>query len=100
MGASYPPPPISLQDILIAIHRHMQKQISHADWAKLDRREEIAVGQAYTARCRAAQSITEHELAQGVKRVDFLLGSTKFVGLVRQLPSSDGWEVMKLHLRN
>jgi len=95
----YQIPPISLGDVLVAVHMHMQRQISHADWGKLTQKEMVSVGRAYTERCRvAAQGTAEHELAQGVKRVDFLLGRTKMVGLVRQQPV-DGWEIMKLRLK-
>lgn len=93
----YQPPPISLLDVLIAIHRAMHKRISHVDWAKLNTQEEIAVSRAYTKRCKAMPSTAEHELAQGVKRVDYLLGKTRMIGLVR-VGTSDGIETMKLHL--
>ncbi|RDB26895.1 hypothetical protein Hypma_005171 [Hypsizygus marmoreus] len=95
VGGSYTPPPISLADVLVAIHRAMHKKISHADWAKLDRHEEIAVSTAYTQRCKAVGSTAEHERAQGVKRVDFLLGRTRMRGLVR-VGRVEGWETMKL----
>jgi len=43
--------------------------------------------------------LNEHEKAQGVKRVDFLLGRTRMVGIVRS-GVEDGWEVMRLVLSN
>ena len=98
-GMMYQIPPIALGDVLVAIHMHLQRRITHADWAKLTHKEMVAVGRAYTERCRnAPQGTAEHELAQGVKRVDFLLGRTKMVGLVRQQPL-DGWEIMKLRVK-
>jgi hypothetical protein len=41
--------------------------------------------------------MNEREQAQGVKRVDYLLGKTRMVGLVGSR-MEDGWEVMKLIL--
>jgi len=92
------PPPISLQDVLIAVHRAMHKQIRHSDWAKLTNKQEIAISKAYTKRCRAVPSTAEYERAQGVKRVDYLLEQTRMVGLVRA-GMVDGWEVMRLVVR-
>ncbi|KAJ7434958.1 hypothetical protein FB451DRAFT_1310528 [Mycena latifolia] len=88
------PPPISLGDVLVALHRSLHERISHADWAALSAEDEQAVTKAFVQRCRAEavrsgvppahlrdREVTERN--QGVKRVDFLLGKTVFKGLVR-----------------
>ncbi|KAJ7077610.1 hypothetical protein C8R44DRAFT_863226 [Mycena epipterygia] len=87
-------PPISLGDVLVAMHRAMHMRITHADWATLASEDEQRVTRAFTQRCRAEAvrsgvppaQLRDREVAlrnQGVKRVDFLLGKTVFKGLVR-----------------
>ncbi|KAJ7464050.1 hypothetical protein FB451DRAFT_1370440 [Mycena latifolia] len=95
------PPPISLGDVLVALHRSLHERISHADWAALSAEDEQAVTKAFVQRCRAEavrsgvppahlrdREVTERN--QGVKRVDFLLGKTVFKGLVRAPGDPDG----------
>jgi hypothetical protein len=89
------PPPITLVDVLVAIHRSLHLRISHADWARLGSAQEMEVGKAYTRRCKAVGSMVDQERAQGVKRVDFLLTRTRMLGLVRG-GTVDGWDVMRL----
>jgi hypothetical protein len=88
-------PPITLGDVLIALHRSLNQKISHVDWARLTLSEETAVSRAYARRCRAAGSVEMLERSQGVRRVDFLLERVWFKGLIR---SGDGWEGMKMIL--
>jgi hypothetical protein len=90
-----PPPPISLSDVLVATHQSLHRRITHVDWAGLNRHQEKDITNAYLTRC----GLNEHEKAQGVKRVDFLLGRTRMVGIVRS-GVEDGWEVMRLVLSN
>ncbi|THV02865.1 hypothetical protein K435DRAFT_775321 [Dendrothele bispora CBS 962.96] len=75
-------PPITLSDVLFTIHRSLHTRISHSDWAKLTLQEETAVARVYTKRCKAMGSLEAVERAQGVKRIDFLLGKVWFRGLV------------------
>ncbi|KAJ7657658.1 hypothetical protein DFH06DRAFT_452642 [Mycena polygramma] len=86
--------PITLGDVLIAIHRAMHTPISHRDWARLSTTEGAAVARTFTARCRAEARRTEvgpsnlrdvelAETQKGVKRVDYLDGKTSFRGLIR-----------------
>ncbi|KAJ7832993.1 Alpha/Beta hydrolase protein [Mycena leptocephala] len=89
-------PPITLGDILVAIHQKMHQSITHADWERLSMSEEVLVSRAFTRRCRmesmrrgrtyhSDDELPERQL--GVKVVDFLLGRNMFRGLVR---SEDG----------
>ncbi|KAJ7772085.1 hypothetical protein DFH07DRAFT_803676 [Mycena maculata] len=89
-------PPITLGDILIAIHKKMHQRISHLDWARLSMSEETAISRAFTRRCRTESMRYDTnfhsdaelpERQQGVKVIDFLLGRNMFRGLVR---SEDG----------
>lgn len=88
-------PPITLGDVLFAIHRSLHTQISHLDWGRLTMSEEIAIARAYTRRCRSIPSVAQLEASQGVKRVDFLLDRFMFRGLVRA-PGSEGFDEYKL----
>jgi hypothetical protein len=96
-GLNIPAPavPISLGDILIALHRSLQNRISHIDWAKLTVSEETAVARAYTRRCKSIPSVSQFEASQGVRRVDYLLDRVMFKGLIR-VPGAEGFETMKL----
>ncbi|TFK46513.1 hypothetical protein OE88DRAFT_1612930, partial [Heliocybe sulcata] len=75
--------PITLGDVLHAIHVAMQTQITHMDWARLSKSDEIDVARAYTRRCRAFPSVEEFETRQGVRRVDYLKKHYMFKGLKR-----------------
>jgi len=88
-------PPISLGDVLFAIHRAMHTQITHLDWGRLTMSEETAIARAYTRRCRSIPSVAQLEASQGVKRIDFLLDRFMFRGLVR-VPGADGYDEWKM----
>lgn len=89
--------PITVYDVLMAIHRTVQRQISHVDWARLSSTQTRAVSAAYTRRCRTFPSAAAFEEAQGVRRVDYLLDQYMFRGLVRD-NMRDGFSKMKLIL--
>jgi hypothetical protein len=82
-------PPITVGDVLYAIHRTLHQQITHLDWGRLTLSEEIAIARAYTRRCRSIPSVAELEASQGVKKVDFLLERYMFRGLVRGYGEDD-----------
>jgi len=88
-------PPISLGDVLFAIHRALHTQITHLDWGRLTLSEEIAIARAYTRRCRSSPSTSQLEASEGVKRIDFLLDRFMFRGLIRA-PGEDGYDEWKL----
>ncbi|KAI0355518.1 hypothetical protein OH77DRAFT_1425028 [Trametes cingulata] len=87
--------PITVYDVLMALHRTMQRQISHVDWARLTQAQTYAISAAYTRRCRTFPSAAAFEEAQGVRRVDYLLEQHMFRGLVRD-NVQDGFSKMKL----
>lgn len=90
--------PITLGDVLVAIHRSLQLQISHVDWARLSQQEETAVARAYTRRCKTFPSVEDFEKSQGVRRVDYLLDKFMFKGLVRSSAGQEGYENVRLLL--
>ncbi|KAJ6497635.1 hypothetical protein C8R45DRAFT_983673 [Mycena sanguinolenta] len=87
-----PAPPITLGDILVAIHKKMHQPITHDDWDRLSPAEEGLISRAFTRRCRRESihpgtryrrddELPERQL--GVKVVDFLQGKNIFRGLVQ-----------------
>ncbi|KAI0774639.1 hypothetical protein BD413DRAFT_438938, partial [Trametes elegans] len=94
-GAAAEDVPITVGDVLMAIHQTVQRQISHVDWARLSREQMHAVSAAYTRRCRTFPSAAAFEEAQGVRRVDYLHERYMFRGLVRD-NVKDGFEKMRL----
>jgi len=88
-------PPITLGDVLYAIHQTMQTQITHREWAGLDEKEEILVGKAYTRRYKLVAGHESRLAAEGVKRVDYLLKKVMFAGLTRK-NGDQGYENLKL----
>ena len=82
-------PPITVNDVLCAIHRMMQRQITHSDWVKLPQSKADAVARAYTRRCRTFPTVQAFEASQGVKRVDYLEDKYMFKGLVRHRGEQD-----------
>jgi hypothetical protein len=89
------PVPITLGDVLIALHRSLQTRISHIDWARLSISEETAISRAYTRRCRSVPQLAQFEASQGVRRIDYLLDKVVFRGLVRVL-GMEGFEKLRL----
>ncbi|KAI8989915.1 hypothetical protein BD414DRAFT_485530 [Trametes punicea] len=87
--------PITVYDVLMAVHRTVQQQISHVDWARLSESDMRAVSKAYTRRCRTFSSAAAFEEAQGVRKVDYLRDDYMFRGIVRE-SAQEGFSKMKL----
>lgn len=87
--------PITVGDVLVAIHRVLQTQISHRDWVQLTPSQETNIARAYTRRCRTFPSVEEFEARQGVRRVDYLLDKVVFRGLTR-VRGEDGFDFVRL----
>jgi len=87
--------PITVGDVLYAIHTHFQTQIRHQDWNQLSEVEETAIARAYTRRCRAFPSMEQLLASQGVRRIDYLRKTFMFAGLVR-VAGDEGYDNLKL----
>jgi len=102
LGSSHPSsvlPPITLGDVLYAIHQTMQSQITHKEWAELDEREGTAVAKAYVRRYKLAVGHESRVATEGVKRVDYLLKKVMFAGLYRK-SGDQGYESIKLLVKS
>ena len=60
---------VTVQDVLRTIHEDLRKPLRSNEWAKLSVWGRAAVDGAFRERCRARD-----ELAQGPRRIDYLLG--------------------------
>ncbi|OCH95921.1 hypothetical protein OBBRIDRAFT_719426 [Obba rivulosa] len=87
--------PITVGDVLVAIHRSLQQRISHVDWARLSHSQAADVARAYTRRCRLYPSAEAFEASQGVRRVDYLLDQYMFKGL-RRVRRNGSFEELQL----
>lgn len=94
-------PPISVGDVLVAVHRACHTRISQVDWDSLNTADEVAVTKAFALRCRTEamnSSVSQmhrkdREVAernQGVKRVDFLMEKTVLKGFMRAPDDPEG----------
>lgn len=87
---------VSVNDVFIAIFKELRVPIHSTDYAELtDHEERTAVDAAYYARCGRvpdpqARSL-EHQ--KGIKRVDLLMGRTKFLGLSGTFSGPGHWEL-------
>lgn len=102
LGTSHPSsvlPPITLGDVLYAVHQTLHSQITHKEWAELDEREGTAVAKAYVRRYKLAAGHESRIATEGVKRVDYLLKKVMFAGLSRK-NGDQGYENLKLLVKN
>ncbi|KAF7789389.1 hypothetical protein EIP86_000333 [Pleurotus ostreatoroseus] len=89
--------PITVYDVLFAIHRMLQRQVTHREWYDVPQDRSTAIARAYTRRCRAVPNIQAFEESQGVRRVDFLTDRVMFKGLVRSR-GEQGFERVRLRV--
>lgn len=87
--------PITLGDVLYAVHTHFQTQIRRQEWDRLSEAESTAIARAYTRRYRAFPSMEQLLASEGVRRVDYLLKTFMFAGLIR-VAGDDGFDNLKL----
>lgn len=74
---------ISVSDVLYAIYGGLRTDIHPQDFERMTRDNQKGVRKAYENRYRRMRSSSDAALekAKGVKRVDFLMGHTVFMGL-------------------
>ncbi|KAJ7459331.1 hypothetical protein FB451DRAFT_1046278 [Mycena latifolia] len=87
---------VSVLDVLMAVSASLRLAVRRAEYDTLpagDARQ--SVDDAYFARCRMVADEGERriEALKGVKRVDFLVGKTRFLGLSGPLEGLHVWEL-------
>jgi len=86
---------VTFGDVLDSVHRALQKNITPTEYSSLSSHDRRRATQAYEQRYRRHRSNQAYELEKrgGMKRVDFLLGKTKFWGLAMTSHGSDMWRL-------
>jgi hypothetical protein len=75
---------VTVADVLSKLHRFLRTNITEAEFIGLEtEKRKLRATEAYFRRCTRLQGLRGYreEKEQGMKRVDFLLGRTKFGGL-------------------
>ncbi|KAG6908878.1 hypothetical protein DXG01_002952 [Tephrocybe rancida] len=91
----YQEAPITFMDVLGHVHRHLHTAVSQEEYDLLTHQGKVDVAAAYTKRCRAIPNNFVDERAKGIRRVDYLYGKTRMVGL-KIVGRDGGWDVAKL----
>lgn len=86
---------VSLEDVLFTIYRALRVNIIKPEFNSLASEERRKASNAYQTRYRRLRRSTEYEEEKrnGMKRVDFLLGHTRFWGLVNNGRRPDEWHL-------
>ena len=84
---------VTVDDVLTTIYVHLRNAVSHSEYASCTERQ--AVDAAWLARWGRIQDtgLRAAEHMKGVKRVDFLFGQNRFLGLSGTLRGPDIWEL-------
>lgn len=87
---------ITIFDVLQALHTSLRTPISKPEWSYLSVHTQNSVSAAFYRRLGGIQdrSLREKQLGRGVRRLDFLLGATKLLG-ISAVPHKPG--VFTLH---
>lgn len=71
---------VTISDILNGMYHSLRHRITKKEWAGLSHQQQAFTADAFYLRARS-HPYPQHEHAQGVRRIDWLLGNTTFVGL-------------------
>ncbi|KAG7096467.1 hypothetical protein E1B28_003900 [Marasmius oreades] len=96
-----PIPYVTVLDVLMALMRDMNIPVTSSEYQTLPSHDATAkVNEAYFQRCRniADSASRTVEEARGVKRVDFLMGCNKFLGLSSRTSSRTGEMIWELNV--
>ncbi|KAJ3891788.1 hypothetical protein GG344DRAFT_46676 [Lentinula edodes] len=92
---------VSVIDVLYALYRGLRIAVHPVEYKALPSPEAVAnVNEAYYSRCNSileAQARQE-EQSKGIKRVDFLIGRTRFLGLSKKSRRRDDGLVWELNV--
>ncbi|KAE9386970.1 hypothetical protein BT96DRAFT_948738 [Gymnopus androsaceus JB14] len=89
--ASRKGPYVSVRDVIHALYRGLRMAVHPLEYEALPSVETITnVNEAYFSRCNSIvkKKARQEEQAKGVKRVDFLMGRNRFLGLSKKSSTS------------
>ncbi|KAF8638742.1 hypothetical protein AX17_001983 [Amanita inopinata Kibby_2008] len=88
---------VTVQDVLRGLHAQLRQRVRRPEYDDLDRHEAELVNEAYWRRCAGVEDEKAREVQRrnGVRRIDFLKGQHRFLGLSGTIK---GGEVLELHV--
>lgn len=81
---------VTVGDVLSALYRELRHRVTSAEWNGAPRSHQARVAEAFYARGRKAAD-PRYEQRAGVRRIDWLLKSTVFVGLTPSVERAYTW---------
>jgi len=81
---------VTVQDVLLAIHRHLRLAVRSAEYEAMSRSRKGEIFRQFERRVGSDPA----QRARGLRRVDFLNGLFRAQGLVRAHSNDDVWEVV------
>lgn len=92
---------VTVGDVLDNIYKGLRHRVSSSEWRSAPRSHQVRVGDAYYARCkmvfekygggRTGEKEKRYEERAGVRRVDWLVKSSCFVGLTPSVERGYTW---------
>ncbi|KAF8156120.1 hypothetical protein B0H34DRAFT_659191 [Crassisporium funariophilum] len=87
---------VSVSDVLHTLHSELRLAVHPAHYADIQEGEaKLSVDHAYYSRCARIREEGARKDAErkGIKKIDFLMGQTRFMGLSGTLSGPDIWEL-------
>ncbi|KAL5522976.1 hypothetical protein ACEPAF_1243 [Sanghuangporus sanghuang] len=81
---------VTVGDVLNALYRELRHRVNSAEWNGAPRTHQARVAEAFYGRSRRSAD-PRHEQHAGVRRIDWLLKSTAFVGLTPSVERGYTW---------
>lgn len=84
---------MSVSDVLHTLHSDLRLCAHPTEYSGLSEAEAREVDMTYFARCRRAGVDEQRQLEKGIRKIDFLMDKTRFLGLSATLQGPDVWEL-------
>ncbi|EJC99224.1 uncharacterized protein FOMMEDRAFT_148768 [Fomitiporia mediterranea MF3/22] len=81
---------VTVGDVLNALYRELRHRVSNTEWTAAPRTHQARVAETFYTRCRRSAD-PRYEQRAGVRRIDWLLKSTVFVGLTPSVERAYTW---------